>query len=86
MKTSETSQPRRQPWRQIASLFALPGIGLYLLAYQILGKQCTYRRRNFEVTPLEPLTRREYLFIRIFPAAVVTTGIVILMLADKALG
>ena len=73
-----------QTWRQIVGISALPAIGLYLLAYQILGKHCTYRWGNFEVTPLEPLTRNEYLFTHLFPSAVIILGIIIVMLASYA--
>ena len=67
-------------WRQISSIFVLPAIGLYLVAYRLLGKRCTYRWGNFDVTPLEPITKNEYLFTRLFPAGVVIAGILLLML------
>ncbi len=86
MKTSETSKGRGQIWRQIAGIFALPAIGMYMLAYQILGKRCTYRWGNFDVTPLEPMSRNEHFFTRIFPSVVAILGIVIIMLIGYALG
>jgi hypothetical protein len=60
---------------QAISIGFLPVIALYLLAYYLLGKPCTYRRGSFDVTPLEPVTRHEYLFMRLFPAVVALLGI-----------
>ena len=71
MKLSEASKNGRQ----MAGIFFLPVIGLYLAAYYLLGKRCTYRWGNFEVTPLETVTRGEYLLMRLFPAAVALLGI-----------
>jgi len=86
MKTSKTSQKTAFTWRQIASLFALPAIGLYMVAYQLLGKRCAYRWGNFDVTPLDPITKNEYLFTRLFPSGVVILGIALLMLIAYASG
>ena len=80
MKASKTSPETTLGWRQISSIFVLPAIGLYLVAYRLLGKRCTYHWGNFDVTPLEPITKNEYLFTRLFPASVVSAGILLLML------
>jgi len=71
MKISESSKSSYQ----LVSILFLPVIVLYLLAYYLLGKRCTYRWGNFDVTPLEPVTRNEYLFMRLFPAAVALLGL-----------
>ncbi|MBI1879839.1 MAG: hypothetical protein HYR94_16735 [Chloroflexi bacterium] len=73
MKTTQTSP--KMSWRQAASLFFLPTIGLYLVTYRLLGKRCTYHLGNFDVTPLEPITANEYLFTRLFPAFIALVGI-----------
>jgi hypothetical protein len=59
---------------QVISILFLPVIVLYLLAYYLLGKRCTYRWGNFDVTPLEPVTKNEYLFMRLFPAVIALLG------------
>lgn len=71
MKISESAKQTRQ-W---ASFFFLPVLGLYLLAYRLLGKRCTYHWGNFEVTPLEPISRKEYLFMRLFPGLIALLGL-----------
>lgn len=86
MKTSETSQKTGSPLRQFVSLFVLPAIGLSLVSYRILGKRCTYRWGNLEVTPLEPINRGEYLFTRLFPSGVVLFGVILLMGVSYLLG
>jgi len=86
MKTSKTSQKTTLTWRQVVSFFALPAIGLYMVAYHLIGKRCTYRWGNLDVMPLEPITRNEYLFTRLFPSGVVILGIILLMLVGYALG
>lgn len=86
MKTSETSNRTNDFLRQLISLFALPTIGLSMLAYHFLGKRCTYRRGNFEVTPLQPLTPREYWFTRLFPPGILIISILGVMLVGYILG
>lgn len=86
MKASKTSPKTDLTWRQVGSIFVLPAIGLYMIAYQLLGKRCTYHWGNFDVTPLEPITRNEYLFTRLFPSGVVILGIALLMLIGYAMG
>jgi len=79
MKTLNTIKKTGQGFRRLISLSALPAIGLSVLAYQILGKRCTYRWGNLEVTPLEPISKNEYLFTKVFPSGVVIFGIIIIM-------
>jgi hypothetical protein len=86
MKTSETSKHISDFFRQLISLSAFPSIALSMLAFQLLGKRCIYRRGNFEVTPLEPLTMREYWFTRLFPPGVLVLSILGVMLIGYSLG
>ena len=69
MKTSHLSS-KPTAWSQIVSILVLPVIGLYMLAYRLQGVPHTYRLGNFDVTPLKPVTRKQFLFSRLFPAAV----------------
>lgn len=86
MKSSETSKHINDLFRQLISLSAFPVIGLSMLAFQLLGKSCIYRRGNFEVTPLEPLTMREYWFTRLFPPGILVLSIFGIMLIGYSLG
>jgi putative Mn2+ efflux pump MntP len=86
MKTSKTSQKTISSWRQIVSFFLLPAIGLYIIAYQFIGKRCSYRWGNFDVTPLEPISKNEYLFTRLFPSGMIILGIMLIMLVSYILG
>jgi hypothetical protein len=71
MKTSQVS-PQPSLWLQIISIFTLPVVGLYILAYRLLGIRYRYTLGNFEVTPRQPLTQGQHLFIRAFPTMVLT--------------
>ncbi len=85
MKASKTSSKLNATWRQTISFLILPTIGLYVVAYQLLGKRYTYRRGNVDVTPLEPMTKNEYLFTRLFPVGVILVSFVILLLVGYLL-
>ena len=69
MKASHISQ-KPALWLQIISIFTLPVIGLYMLAYRLLDIRYSYTLGNFDVTPLERLTPNQHLFIRAFPTMV----------------
>ena len=68
MKVFEASE--KPLWRQVVSLLFLPAIGLCLLGYRVQGVRCTYRLGNFNVTPLEEVSERQYLLMRAFPLIV----------------
>ncbi len=86
MKASKTSSKSNFTWwQQVVGFLILPTIGLYIIAYQLLGKRYTYRRGNVDVTPLEPITRNEYLFTRLFPAGVILISFMILLLVGYLL-
>ncbi len=73
-------------WRQVASLFFLPAIGLYMLAYRLLGLRHTYRLGNFDVTPLEQVSEGQFLFTRLFPVIVALLVITIVWGIAYSLG
>jgi hypothetical protein len=69
MKSSEVSE-KPAVWRQVVSVFFLPAIGLCWLGYRLQGVRCTYQVGNFDVTPLERVTERQYVLMRAFPLIV----------------
>ncbi len=85
MKTSQASN-KPTAWRQVASLFFLPAIGLYMLAYRLLGLRHTYRLGNFDVTPLEQVSEGQFLFTRLFPVIVALLVIAIVWGIAYSLG
>lgn len=66
MKSSEVSE-KPAVWRQVVSVFFLPAIGLCWLGYRMQGVRCTYEMGQFDVTPLERVTEKQYLLMRAFP-------------------
>jgi hypothetical protein len=79
MKISQASA-KKSIWVQIASIFALPILGLYIIAYRLLGIPYTYRFGNFDLIPRKKLTKNQHLFIRTFPMIVLLPIFVIFML------
>lgn len=71
---------------RLISIPVLPVIGLYLLAYRLLGISATYHLGEFDVRPLQPVTRNQFRFSRIFPAIVAFVGLGLLVIVSHALG
>jgi hypothetical protein len=65
----------------VAAAFALPIIPLYILAFRLLGKECTYHWPATDVRPTESISENQYLFIRAFPMLVFLAAFVIVGLA-----
>jgi hypothetical protein len=62
---------------------ALPVIGLYLLAYRLLGVHATYQLGEFDVRPLQPVTRNQFLFSRVFTGFVLLAMLVLLVIVSN---
>lgn len=87
MRTSESSkQIRGKIVHYAAGIYALPIIPLYMLAYRLMGKRCTYRWGEADVRPVDHLTENQYLFTRLFPALVPLTVIGLIIIASYILG
>jgi len=56
----------------------LPAIWLCLIGYRIQGVHCEYRLGNFDVSPLQSVTQRQYNLMRAFPLflMIVVVGLV----------
>jgi len=87
MRTSESS---KEIWgkvvRYAVSIYALPIIPFYMLAYRLMGKRCTYRWGEADVRPVDHLTENQYLFTRLFPALIPLTVIGLVIIASHILG
>lgn len=85
----KTSDPSRNAWRRLIrhliGLISLPIIGLYIVAYRLMGKPCIYYRGEIDVRPVEPLTENQYLFTRLFPALIPLSVIALVSIASRLL-
>jgi hypothetical protein len=86
MKTSQPTTKWEALQQQVLGWVVWPALALARLAYRLLGKRCTYRPGQVELTPLEPLSRAELLFVRLFPSGLVVGAILLVMAAGYALG
>jgi len=86
MKTSDSS---RNGWsrliRHLIGMISLPIIGLYIVAYRLMGKRCIYYWGEMDVRPVEPLTENQYLFTRLFPALIPLSVIALVWIASRLL-
>ncbi|MDM8518454.1 DUF3267 domain-containing protein [Anaerolineales bacterium HSG6] len=57
-------------FHKFGGYYLIPHELLHVLAYRIIGKRCAYQWGAWKVTSLQPKTRREKLFVLLFPFAV----------------
>ena len=55
---------------KLGGYYLIPHELLHVLAYRIIGKRCQYQLGDYRVRSLQPKSRREKLFILLFPFVV----------------
>ncbi len=53
--------------RRLEGYILIPHELLHVWAYRLVGQPCQYHLGDTQVTPLKPLSRREYLFVLLWP-------------------
>lgn len=57
-------------WEKLEGYLLSPHELLHVLAYRLIGKRCHYQWGDHQVRSLQPKTRREKLFVLLFPFVV----------------